>query len=190
LATLSEVSGIEGAGSSSGDVFFSDGRVATPWSLYGIVDGNQTRMNGIIWDGGKLAYSGTDRTAQEDALRIDWREGGQIVRFATHDPVDLSRQSNGAMELSFYVRNFNVDPAVLTLSMGCDAGQCGNGQSVRVNGQEWQEIRISLSCFADQGADLSNLQTGLAIFSASAASIGISEIRLLPDTDATKTCGI
>jgi len=189
LDPLNEVSGVEGAGSSSGDVFFTDGRVATPWSLYGIVDGNQTRMNGVTWDGGKLAYSGTDRTAQEDSLRVEWREGGQVVRFATHDRVDFSRQANGALELAFYVRNFQDRSAELTLSMGCEGGICGDGQTVRVVGQEWREIRISLSCFADEGADLSSLQTGLTILSAEPASIGISDIQLMPDTDATKVCG-
>ncbi|MEP1422328.1 MAG: exo 1,3/1,4-beta-D-glucan glucohydrolase [Erythrobacter sp.] len=190
LGELSEISGVEVSSSSSGDVFFTDGRVATPWSLYGIVDRNQTRMNGLTWDGGKLAFSGTDREAQEDSLRIDWRSGGQVVRFATHDPVDLSRQSNGAMELSFFVKSLGADPARLILRMGCEGGPCGDGQAVEVSGPEWREVRISLSCFADQGADLSSLQTGLTIFSAAPASIGISEIKLAPDTDATKICGV
>ena len=190
VAPLSEDPGIDISGGASGDVFFADGRVPNPWSLYGIVDGTQTRMNSATWDGGALVFSGTDRAAQEDSLRIDWREPGPLVRFANHDPVDFSRQANGAMELAFYVRNFGTEPERLTISMGCEPGEeCGDGFAVNVAGSQWREVRISLSCFVDQGADLSQLQTGLIIASGSAASIGLSDIRLASDTDATKTCG-
>ena len=190
LSMLSENPGIDLASSTSGDVLFSGGRVITPWSLYGIVDGAQTRMNGTTWDGGALSFSGTDRAAQEDSLRIDWQRSGPLVRFGTFDTVDFSRQSNGAMELSFHVRNFGAEPARLELGLGCEGSdQCVDPVSLTVASQEWQEVRVSLSCFVDRGADLSALNTGLVIGSAGAASIGMSDIRLAPDIDATKTCG-
>ena len=190
LAPLSEDPGIELAGSTSGDVLFSGGRVITPWSLYGIVDGAQTRMNGTSWDGGALSLSGTDRAAQEDSLRIDWHRAGPLVRFGTFDTIDFSRQSNGAMELAFFVRNFAASPARLEIGVGCEgSAQCADPVAITVAGEEWQEVRISLSCFADRGASLAALNTGLVIGSRGPASVGLSDIRLASDVDATKTCG-
>lgn len=190
LAELSEDPGIDPNAGASGDVFFAGGRAPNPWSLYGVVDGTQTRMNSSSWDGGALIFSGTDREAQEDSLRIDWREAGPLVRFATHDPVDFSRQSNGAMELAFFVRNLGSEPARLSVSMGCERGENCNAQfPVNVRDSAWREVRISLSCFAERGVDMSALQTGLVIASEGAASIGLSDVRLASDTDATRTCG-
>jgi beta-glucosidase len=190
VGTLSEDPGIDLSGGASGDVLFSGGRVAVPWSLYGLIDGAQTRMNGTSWDGGDLAFSGTDRAAQEDSLRVDWRRGGPLVRFGTFDAVDFARQSNGAMELAFYARNFGSAPAELAFGLGCDgAEQCADPVRVTVASEEWQEVRISLSCFADRGIDLSQVSTGLVIGSDGPASVGLSDIRLAPDIDAMKTCG-
>ncbi|QYJ07746.1 glycoside hydrolase family 3 protein [Qipengyuania flava] len=190
VGTLPEDPGIDLASSASGDVLFTGGRVAVPWSLYGLIDGAQTRMNGTTWDGGDLAFSGTDRAAQEDSLRIDWRRGGPLVRFGTFDTVDFSRQSNGAMELAFFARNFGAEPAELEIGLGCTgAEQCAAPIRVPVVSEEWQEVRVSLSCFADRGIDLSQVNTGLVIGSKGPASVGLSDIRLAPDIDAMKTCG-
>lgn len=186
---LSEDPGIDLSGNASSDVFFADGRAPNPWSLYGVVGGAQTRMNSTTWDGGALVFTGTDRLAQEDSLRVDWREAGPLVQFGTFDNVDFTRQSNGAMEIAFFVRNFADAPARLRIAMGC-TGEAGcPTMPVTVTGSEWREVRVNLSCFADAGVDLSSLQTGLVIGSEQAASIGLSNIRLESDTDATKTCG-
>ncbi len=189
LAKLSERSGINTSGSAVGDVFYSGGRAPNPWSLYGVVDEAQTRLNSSVWDGGALSFSGLDRLAQEDSLRITWATGEPYVRFSSHVPVDFMRQSNGAMELAFFVRNAGAAPANLRVAMGCeDDSTCGQGLPVNVTSSEWREVRLSLACFADLGADLGALGTGLIIRSDGPASIGLSDIRLEPDIDATRTC--
>jgi len=190
IAQLSEESGIDPGANASGDVLFAGGQAPNPWSLYGVVAGTQTRLNSSNWDGGALIFSGYDRLAQEDSLRIDWREAGPYMRMATHDPVDFARQSNGSMELAFFVRNLDEAPASLRVAMGCETFEaCGGGLTVNVEGSEWQEVRLSLACFADLGADLSRVGTGLLLAARSKASIGLSDIRLAPDIDATRTCG-
>lgn len=190
VAQLSEVSGIDSSANASGDVLFAAGQAPNPWSLYGVVAGTQTRLNSSTWDGGALAFAGHDRLAQEDSLRIDWRETGPYMRIATHDPVDFSRQSNGAMELAFFVRNLGSAPASLRLALGCETFEaCNDGLNVEVTSSDWQEVRLSLSCFDEIGADLSAVSTGLLLASRTPASIGLSDIRLAPDIDATRTCG-
>ncbi|MDJ0643374.1 MAG: glycoside hydrolase family 3 N-terminal domain-containing protein [Erythrobacter sp.] len=190
LARLSEESGIDPDANASGDVLFAGGQSPNPWSLYGVVDGTQTRLNSSTWDGGALTFTGLDHLAQEDSLGIVWREAGPYLRIATHDPVDFSRQSNGAMELAFFVRNLGEAPARLRVALGCETfEQCGNGLTVDARARDWQEIRLSLSCFADLGGNLESISTGLLLASEGPARIGLSDIRLAPDIDATRTCG-
>lgn len=189
LDALSEVSGVDAKANASGDVLFTAGKAPNPWSLYGTVAGTQTRLNSSIWDGGVLRFSGLDRLAQEDSLRIDWMQSGPLVRIGNHAPVDFTRQSNGSMELAFFVRNLGDAPASLKVALGCESfGDCGGGLDVRVRSKEWQEVRLSLACFEDQGANLSAVSTGLLLASEGRASIGLSEVRLAPDIDAKRTC--
>lgn len=190
VAELSEVSGIDPNASSSGDVLFAGGQTPNPWSLYGIVGGTQTRLNSSSWDGGALVFSGYDRLAQEDSLQIEWRETSPLVRIASHAPVDFTRQSNGDMELAFFVRKTGDASTTLSVALGCETlAECGGGLSVPVTNGEWQEVRLSLACFKERGANLGAFSTGLLLASSAPASIGISDIRLAPDIDASKTCG-
>ncbi|MEL6530342.1 MAG: putative glycoside hydrolase, partial [Pseudomonadota bacterium] len=61
--------------------------------------------------------------------------------------------------------------------------------SVQVANSDWQEVRLSLACFADLGADMSAIQTGLLMAANGPASIGLSDIRIASDTDAARNCG-
>ncbi len=189
LAQLPERPGVNASGFAVGDVLFAAGKTPNPWSLYGVVSGTQTRLNSSVWDGGALSFSGLDRLAQEDSLQIDWASAEPYVRIANHAPVDFTRHTNGAMELAFFVRNLGDKPAQLRVAMGCEGNtECGRGVPVTVRSSEWSEVRLSLSCFANLGADMSALTTGLIMRSQGPASIGLSDIRLASDIDATQTC--
>ncbi|WP_379551485.1 glycoside hydrolase family 3 protein [Qipengyuania sp. DGS5-3] len=190
LAALSEVSGVDASAGQSGEVFFAGGQAANPWSFYGVVGGTDTRLNSTSWDGGDLVFSGTDRLAQEDSVRIDWNAAGPYIRLSSHDAVDFSRQANGAMEVALFVKNFGDAPAVIDLAMGCHVVEDCQPVRIEVASPEWQEVRVSLSCFTDRGIDMSRLTDGLIVTTRTPASIGLSDIRLESDTDATKTCGI
>lgn len=189
VPVLSENSGLNGDASGSGDIFFTAGKPVTPWSLYAVTDRTQTRMTGTRWNGSKLAISGTDRTAQEDALRIDWRDGGPSVRISSHDPIDLSRQSNGAMELTFYAKVFD-DPTTLSIGMECTSREnCSASIPLTLTSKAWHKVHIALSCFDTRGVDMKNIRTPFFVSSSSPTSVGISDIRISPDDDGNATCG-
>ena len=136
-----------------------------------------------------MSFSGFDRLAQEDSLRIDWREAGPLVRIGNHAPLDFTRQSNGAMELAFFVRNLSDTPAALKVGLGCESlAECKGGLNVNVASRQWQEVRLSLACFEELGADLSAVSTGILLATNGPASIGLSDVRLAPDIDAKRTC--
>lgn len=190
VAHLSEESGLSAKGQSNTNSYFARGAPVAPWSLFAITAGTSTRLNTLPWDGEGLAVSGTDRATQEDSLRVDWRTAGETLRISSFDPVDLSRQSNGDMELVFSTRSFDADPRTVSIGMGClDAENCDGFVSVTIADEQWQEHRIRLKCFARQGVDMSKIGHAFIARSSSQASIGLSDIRLEADDDGMEACG-
>ncbi len=191
LASLVEDSGLDPSASRSASTLFAAGQPQGRWSLYGRVNGTQTRMTDRIWDGGALTITPIDRATQEDSMRVTWREGGPLVLLATHDNADWSRESNGAMELAFRARGGGSEPTTVSIGMTCSDREeaCVIDFPVTVVAGEWQDYRISLSCFADRGVDMSSIGGGFTAHSNGAAQVDFSDIRLDSDTDATRTCG-
>ena len=191
LGDLSEESGIDETSGNSTDVFFTGGQTVKPWSIFANIDGGDFRISEMPFDGGGLAVSATDHNAQEDALKVEWRDPKSDMRIAAFAPVDMSRQSNGAMELAFNVKAFGDTSVDLQIGMGCgDTSSCGDALvPIRVTSSEWTEQRINLSCFARAGIDMENIGEAFVVRSSSQAAIGLSDIRIMSDTDATETCG-
>lgn len=190
LAVLPEASGLDASASQSASTLFAGGQPQGRWSLYGRIGDTQTRMTDRNWDGGALAITPIDRIAQEDSMRVNWRQGGPLVLLATHDNADWTRENNGAMELAFRGRGGGTEATAVSIGMTCSDGEaCVVDFPVTLKAGEWHDYRISLSCFADRGVDMSSIGGGFTARSNSAAQVDFSDIRLASDTDATKTCG-
>ena len=190
LSILPELSGLTEGSSDNSDTFFSAGQVKKPWSLYAIVNKTQTRLNESHWSSSDLVISGADRLSQEDSLKIQWQQGEADILLSSHEKIDFSRQSNGAMELTFFTKTFN-DPTKLTLSMACYSGENCKGSvgfPIEVSSQNWNKHRIPLKCFEELGVDMSNLQEGFRLHSHIKASIGLSYIRLEPNSGSPTPC--
>ena len=172
------------------ETFFSGGQVVKPWSLFARIDGSDFRIGQTPFENEALVIQGADRAAQEDSLRLDWRSPEVDIRITTFDTVDFSRQKNAEMELAFFVRNFGDAPATLNVGMGChEDNPCRATVPVEVSQSDWQERRISLSCFADRGVDMSAIGEALFVQPEAAANIGLSSVRLATNTDGAITCG-
>ncbi len=190
LAALSEISGIDANASKSASVLFAGGQPQGRWSLYGRVNGTQTRMTDRVWNGGALTLAPIDRVAQEDSMRVTWRDAGPTLFLGTHDNADWTRESNGAMELAFRARGGGTAPTTISVGMTCPDGEdCVVDFPVTISAGEWQDYRISLSCFADRGVNMASISGGFTARSNGPAQVDLSDIRLDSDTDATKTCG-
>ena len=139
---------------------------------------------------GGLIVSKTDHEAQEDALRIKWtRSDGDQFRVSSASPNDMSRQSNGAMELTFSAKTFGDEEATVQIGMGCiQEAPCDQMLNIRIASNAWREYRISLSCFADLGVDMSKVGTAFMVSAGEGIDIGISNIRLESDIDAKPGC--
>ncbi len=99
----------------------------------------------------------------------------------------MSRQSNGAMELTFNAKSFNNSDAIVKIGQ-CDNGiNCDNTIDIKISG-DWREYRISLSCFEKLGVDMTKVTSALLIKGQKGVDIGLSDVRLESDIDAKPGC--
>ncbi len=186
---LPENSGLENSEVVSTGEFFEKGGPVAPWGLWLSSGDLVKQIASFPTSVGGLIISKTDHMAQEDALRIQWtKSDGDQMRISSASPNDMSRQANGAMELTFSAKSFNASDAVVQIGMcGSDAA-CDKTLDITISGDDWKEYRISLSCFANLGVDMGKVSSALMITADEGVDIGLSDIRLESDIDAKPGC--
>ncbi|WP_235010907.1 glycoside hydrolase family 3 protein [Aquimarina sp. AU119] len=186
---LSEDSGLEDSQVVSTGEFFSKGAPVAPWGLW-LSSGDLVKQIGSFPTSvGGLIISKTDHNAQEDALRIQWTKSDRDqIRVSAASPSDMSRQSNGAMELAFSAKSFTASDAALQIGMCGPDAPCDKTLNISVAPNDWKEYRISLSCFDNLGLDMTKISSALMITAGEGVEIGLSNIRLASDLDAKPGC--
>ena len=138
---------------------------------------------------GGLIISKTDHKAQEDALRINWtKSDGDQFRISTSVPNNMYRESNDAMELTFFAKSFKAEDAIVQIMMCDQDSDCQPTLDIKISANDWQEYRISLSCFDKLGVDMTKISSALVITAEKDVDIGLSDIRLESDIDAKSGC--
>jgi len=186
---LPERSGLEKTEVASTGNFFEKGAPVAPWGLWLKTGSLNKQIGSFPTSVGGLIVSKTDHLAQEDALRLKWtRPDFDQVRVSTSTPSDMSRQSNGAMELSFSAKSFNKN-AVVKIGMGCDQNApCDKTLNINIDSNDWKNYRVSLKCFAELGVDMTKVNTAMMITADGGVDIGLSNIRLATDLDGKVGC--
>ena len=189
LGQLSETSGLEGAHVASTGEFFIKGAAVAPWSLWFNSDNLDKQIASYPTSVGGLIVSKTDHLAQEDALRLKWSTAGNDeLRISSANASDMSRQSNGAMELTFAAKSYTNEAAIINIGM-CNAGtSCNKTLAITIAAGDWQEYRVSLSCFDKLGVDMTQIRSAFMVNAGSATDIGIGNVRLESDLDAKPGC--
>jgi beta-glucosidase len=189
IEALSERSGLESTDVVSTGEFFIKGAAVAPWGLWLNSDDLEKQIASYPTSVGGLIVSKTDDKAQEDALRIKWTKPDKDqLRLSTPKPDDMSRQSNGAMELAFSAKSFTSDISKVQIGMCGQDGLCNNVLDINITGNQWNEYRISLSCFEKLGLDMTKIMSAFMITGEAGVDIGLSNIRLESDTDAKPGC--
>ena len=185
---LSEKSGLENNNIASTGQFFSKGAAVAPWGLWLISDDLSKQIASFPTSFGGLIFSKIDHMAQEDALRINWtRSDGDYFRISSSNSNDMSRQSNGAMELTFNAKSFDNSDAIVKIGQCDNRINCDNTIDIKISG-DWREYRISLSCFEKLGVDMTKVTSALLIKGQKGVDIGLSDVRLESDIDAKPGC--
>jgi len=176
----------EGLEVASRTVYFHGGPVA-PWQLYvgdSINPAVPASAGRVTTEGSEsLVLRSVDRRLQEDARAVDWSGGGMArVFLRAEQPVDISRESNGNMVLAFDVLVETSPASKVRLGMGC-GGDCAAEVDLTqtltdLAAGEWQPLLVPLHCFAEEGADMTKIDTPFAISTDGALAIRFSDVRL------------
>ena len=199
LAALPEVSGIDGAQSASG-VYFAKGKPALGSTML-LSNAGQANMPAttlpVALADGSLSLAAVDHKAQEDARKLTWT-GSKPASWllVSAKPLDVTRESNGDVQLQLTLRRESALTAPVWLGVGC-----GDGCSGRVDLQktlaaipqgEWKVVGVPLKCFVAAGADVSKLVQIPLLESGAALQLSVSRIALgaLNEAEATVACPI
>lgn len=184
LSELPESSGLEGQDQVRSGVFFTKGALVAPWMFVG----NGSPLGGLPIETEALNIRATDMDAQEDSIRIDFKSSDAVFALAAGYEHDYSRESNGAMELTFQARSFGSDQTV-QFGMDCDPDRpCASSLPVTLT-SEWNEVRLTLGCFAELGTRMAEIESALTAQADAGTSIGLSEVRIEADLNAVADCG-
>lgn len=199
LAVLPEDSGIEGEQAASG-VYFDKGKPALGLAMQ-LSNASQAGMPAttvpVALADGSLALAAVDHRAQEDARRLAW-SGSTPARWllVSGTPLDLTRESNGDVQLQLTIRRESTVSAPVWLGLGCGA-DCGGRVDLRTTLEaipqgEWKVIGVPLKCFATAGADVAKLVQVPVLESSAALRMSVSRIALgaLNEAEATVACPV
>jgi len=188
---LSEESGLSDEDMTPTGAFFRLGQAVAPWTLQVSHEGAWSDVIDGRFEAQTFTLGATDRVAQEDSLQLVWREPGATVRLGANQPQDLSREANGAMEISFRARGFNSAPSAVEIGMSCATGaDCAHFVPVQISQGAWQEYRVSMSCFSAAGVDLTQVAGSFILRTlGESGQIGLGDIQIASDTDAMQSCG-
>jgi beta-glucosidase len=141
-----------------------------------------------------ITARGADRAAQEDSVRLAWTGRGEAVAaIAGREPIDLSRETNGALVIALDLRVDIPPGAPVTLGVGCGE-RCAGVVPVTARLRaappgKWTRIAVPLACFARAGADMSRVTMPLVLRTSGALDLTISRAALVQASDdARGTC--
>ncbi|HEY5783106.1 MAG TPA: exo 1,3/1,4-beta-D-glucan glucohydrolase [Lysobacter sp.] len=185
LAPLPEDSGVK-AGQTEAGTFYARGQLADGIAMrLSNAAGHTIQVTTLpaALPDESLKVSAVDHQAQEDARRFVW-SGAQMatMALATHEPQDLSRETNGDGVLVLTLRPEQVPAGDISLGVGCGSG-CRAMLPVRdalaaLPAGQWTTLGVPLKCFAQAGADTRKLDSVLQLETAGKLQLSISRVEL------------
>jgi beta-glucosidase len=195
LAQLPEAAP-KGSAVISRTVYFDNGPLAQ-WRLY--VGDQENRAVEFIGtrtqtvNSSRLVVQTVDRKLQGDAVRARWDGTGEASLYlGAPAPVDISREANGELALSFALMVEEPPAGAVTLAMGCGEGCRGAiplGEVLKgLPRNEWTTLRVRLRCFGAKGADMARISRPFELTTAGALALRLADIRLVEASEGQMIC--
>jgi beta-glucosidase len=169
-------------------VFLKDGAGANGFTL-AIGDAQAPHIAAV---GARVATYGAealtlrrvDRRRQEDAWAATWTGAEPAwLELARMEPLDLSREANGAMvlQIALHITHAPTGPVMLTLG----SGELSVGNLLKA-GTDWTRLRVPLRCFGAAGGNLAKV-SAIRLRTGGALTMELSDISL-QETTAVDQC--
>ncbi len=183
---LSEDSGLADLADGMPGNWFVRGKLAAGATL-SLGAGDTSTVAGVgavATPNGWLRASSIDRAAQEDARRFIWSGGGRAsVVLALPAPVDLARETNGALALEIDARIDAMPKGPVEVVLFATGSVEGAGIDISgalndARGKGWQTLSIPLSCFPKRGADMTKVAIPFSLRAAGPLDLAVSRVAL------------
>jgi beta-glucosidase len=171
------------------DIF--KGKAVEPWKMLLVSEQQAIEINANSKSLPGISYRTVDKLVQEDSFRLESAGNKNVgVKFISGNGFreDLSSELERNATLTFSVlRDSNIVQPVY-VSMNCETiGDTQSSCQARIDIQkelaslplgEWQDISISLHCFADKGVQLSKVAMPFELRTQGMVNLSINHIRL------------
>jgi beta-glucosidase len=178
-------------------VYFEQGPVY-PWQLY-VGDPVDWRVPAdtpvtTTRNSDNLVVEVVDREGQGDARAARWSGGGMAaVYLQASDPVDLSRESNGEMAISFDIYPDEAPGGAVVLRV--DGGEDLTRGTVDVTAMvtalplgEWSRVAVRLRCFEDAGTDMKKIHVPFGLASEGSLALRFADVKIVSAAESEATC--
>jgi beta-glucosidase len=183
LESLSEDAQLGDKAQTQGLSFLKAGEAVSPWRLVmrdsaGTVQVTNSKATSAS---GALSMTALDYMAQEDSRLFEF--SGAAVLSIEGESIDISRESNGDMALEVHYQVLGDKVSNTAVAVGCGEGCTGDiditeGLASKLN-QGWQTSRLKLSCFAEQGTDMSKVSSAMVLKVTGTLNIQINSINVV-----------
>ena len=170
-------------------------QVKEPFSLY-IGDEDNWSINvagnqGSTANNKSLTVSATDSITQEDARKIEWSDDKYAqIYFQYQHGIDISGLADNDAYLAFNVKVDMPPKKPVDLRMDCSYPCTGkldvSTLLLSMPPGHWQSVAVDLDCFANEGAELSQIDTPFLMGTSGPLRLEISDIRIETDSIALK----
>ncbi len=189
--TLPEATGV--AESDNGTVWLSKGVPSPSWSLI-VGDGSSgaTRVTSVPLTtlDGRMTVTATNTDVQEGARQFALSGGKAVIALETQAPIDIDRETNADVLLSFAMRIDRAPASPPMLSMLCPGADCSASVPLSglVAGGKWVSYGIPLKCFAAKGVKMDRISAPFSLSLAGPAKISLSRVALDTAVDMVLPC--
>lgn len=195
LRVLSEDPGIRLDGGQSG-VYFIRGKPTTGNSLILVDAGGDSKPITAMPASsvqGDLHVTAVDYHVQEDARRFVWTgQHASQLAITMEDATNLSRQTNGDIQIVATLRLDASAPVSATFGIGCGPGCHAeipvHDMLASLQKGQWTRVGIPLKCFQQRGADMSRIDRPFVLRSEPGTAISIASVALAANADRTVDC--
>ena len=154
-------------------------------------DSSQT-MDSSVAQLGNIAVRTFDNKVQEDARRLSFSAAAK-VSLTSAFPADLRAYAEAGSALTVALQYRGSLPEQVLLGMNC-AQSCDASVDIAPTLRtlpegSWHSLSVDLACFAQQGADFSQIFTPLSLQASGAVELSFTDIRLLPGKAASADLG-
>ncbi|GAB2916276.1 glycoside hydrolase family 3 protein [Rheinheimera gaetbuli] len=169
--------------SSLDDLVLFDRAVKAPYQLVLHSGKDSKTMDSSVVQLGNIAVRTFDNKVQEDARRLSF-SGAAKVSLTSAFPADLRAYRESGSALVIELQHNGSVPTEVLLGMDC-AQSCSSTVNIApqlkaLAADSWHTLSVDLACFAQQGADFSQIFTPLSLATDEAMVLSFSDVRLVP----------